>query len=444
MESELFEHILYRKPSEQDFKGYKRTGGFPAGMKAENLPGLRKDFFRYRKELLDYWPVDGDSVEWQGPDGTGPEWERLVPEENHFFTYETPRALNRACSYIKLLIECESRRMLTAVAAFSKLNERDCLYWVTLSLRKWSDYLAEVNSQIEGSSRNDDFSQFMLTVLELHLMALVCELSERYAHLPLPDFYTPETIYPGLLDKPEPDINPLKATPAWFENRALKLISEQDTGNSLNRLLVEIQSNKNTENYLPLLRVQFLLENAFFLVLYKASFIEHSPGKLEEPEFTADWISGIRRDCLEEAEFERLKENIIQLHKTAGLMNKLFGLYQQHVHDGYPSSEAMQFVREIINAETGSLTKLAGGEVKSTEPVSATENISIPYAQHLKNRFMTTQEVEGALRIGHRNTLKTFLERTEFRYVEISSQNKLIYREDVDEFIKKNTKRFKP
>lgn len=431
MESAIFEEILY---GELNPRGQERNLRLAV---SDAIPDEKTGFYRYMNELILSWPGSGTPDVY--PDSPEPGWETLLTPEKHFITPEREPPFDRLSSFYEKVVTAEGCWLLTEVVYLQEHtpSEDDLIYRLTLALRKWGDYLRDAARQINRQESGDELRRYVLRALQMQLMALICDLSVRFENLPLPETYTPETIYPGLLDMPVPEQPALSRTPAWFGHSANKLILAKDSGERLTRmaerLVKRIEAEPAGSRRHEYLQILHHLENAFFLILFKAAYINRDKQKLANADYTREWMIKTRKQCITGKNYEELHENLNRAWETAARMRTLFP--RQGHHNG-EASEARMFMYEVESAEE----KLLAATGTASLPVGGGSGKTPRFVQHIQDHFTTKEELKIAFNINSPKTLKDFLDKARPRYVEITPNIVLYYRGDIEKYMNENSK----
>ncbi|WP_069133528.1 hypothetical protein [Rhodohalobacter halophilus] len=335
---------------------------------------------------------------------------------------------------IRRAAEAEGALQLTrTVFSMNRLDrESDRKYQLTLTLRRWYDYLVqcgELKEQREGDQRS-----FIYTILAKQLSAMVCDLSFRFRDLKTDEGFSDETIELEMENHfPAGSIKPQK-TAEYFRECSIELIRTRELNRNLVTLCEKLRMRAQTdeEDRAAYRTILHHLENAFFLMLYRASFVNRDSQKLEDEAYCREWVTAVRTKILTWSSMEDFEDQIKRLVEAESSMRAAFG-DMGRVETNGSVSESVQLIDEVQAVLRGSFSVENGSERRG----GATPVQKGSFEEFVRSNFITEHEMMNAFEINDRDTIKTFIEKHTLDYAEVSPRRKLYDRNVVEDILKR-------
>lgn len=429
MESELFEEMLFG-----DLLNEGQTDNFRAvRLPQEPLPDSPERFLKQRDELLKIViSPDKESDESNNPDI---DLEEVLTPERHFFrpVFSEPRG--KMEWLFRSAVEAEGCLLLSRAATLvnNSKSETDKKYKLTLALRKWHDYLVhcgELTDQRGGKQNSSIYA-----VLAKQLSAMLCDLSYRFRDLELSEGYSDDTIELEMGELiPGESLKPQK-TPAYFTDRAIEMIRKQELNQPLIKLCETLRKKIQTgeENSAVYRTILNHLENAFFLILYRASFINRDSQKLEDETYCREWVTSVRAGILTRSSLNDFADQIQRVMKAESEMKTAFtDIYPGAVSFGRVS-EAVQLIHEVQSVVKGMFSMGDGRNMIKDESAPPVKN---SFTEFVRNNFITEYDMKNAFEMQDKKTVKEFIDKHDLDYAELSPRRKLYDRKQVEEILK--------
>lgn len=450
MESIIIEEIIYGKwlmnPGNNVQAGRGRRG--MRVVYANNLVEF-EEVQRVYREWVRYLSLDDAEAEELLSDVEFPQ-SCFMPEQL-LYRIEKSQQESAADMLLNNLLELEVCRLMGLVTekVHSATSEDDRFYIVTIAIRKWSDYLIDLQKS-ESSNKLDQTNEVVLPEeLRKWLMVLICDLSKRYSGLNLNEHFSREEIYPMLLDQGAPFAPEIYATKAMVEFKwrymAATLLEENPDETMYQRFLEELEIGlddiKNGDASATVVKAIHHTENLVLLSYWqKREFMEENRETLLDPLAAAEWVRGVREEALDRMS-KSMKKTLKKLWSIKQRMKPFLDAGDKvivHVSSG--DSEARRFMTEVEQADRILFNQPFSGRPGTGQ--TRGEGESNPFVNQAGEKFMSKEHMYDYLKIKNRTTRNNFLEKAGFRYVELTDQKHLVYIEDIEEYFEKNTKRY--
>ncbi len=446
MESILLEEIIYRNLLSSV---EKETAGKPSrrGIRTfrDHTINRPERFQSFYKELLhnlipDTKETDEIFAEIEFP-------EKPFPPDQFLYTTEHLPPETSAELILYELLEIERCRLmgLTTEKVHKSNHKDDRFYFLTLTLRKWTDYLTDLQKSEHMMPEESGTRKRLTTFLRKLLLVLICDLSERYAGLNLNESYTPEEIYPMLLNQKTTEEPEIFMTPALLEIKRKELAysivengpSEADYLNELEEL--KKAAGQKGHSLIPAVRqTVHHLENVIFLTFLKNRDTGEEWGQwLSDTEAAAAAVYKTRNEVL-----EQMEEDIEGAMETLWMIRQnMLPYLNAGLEKAGEKSAVHQFVSEIDDMDQFFFQGTLSGRLQTGSKNRQNEG-SNPFLDQAGEKFMPKERLYTYLHLENRTTRANFLKDAGFRYVQLTPQKELVYLEDVEKYVRNNTKRY--
>lgn len=303
--------------------------------------------------------------------------------------------------------------------------------------------------------KENPISAFVFETVSRRLANLLMDLEKRFPRL-TEETYSEENIYLKMLDRKPIEPSPHQLTTTWYNKKMQDVLSELVKRNRSDLSVVDeaadlvyglhlilTEKSAHDEDYRPFLKLLHHLENAFFLWLMEASFMDGHPKRLREANFCREWVQQMIRGLLagdDEVSPHKRIQQLIEVRLTLSEYEYLFGNNVE-----WPVSAARQWLLQVDQLANGAGMGTVPGVAEPAE--EAMNNKGQKEVNHLINDFVryfqTTyvhkKDVERVMGIGNR-TIRNYLEMsdTTVRKIKIK-QNEWFLQEDLrhllDEFL---------
>ncbi|NBB75961.1 MAG: hypothetical protein GVY02_01160 [Bacteroidetes bacterium] len=372
-----------------------------------------------------------------------------------FYSYRQDHPKGRLQSFFQKLLRMEMIRLASLLHEDleSTGNDDDCTYRVTLTIRRWMDYLLDCRRMLkkvrDGEPHRDREHETLLITLKRMLAALICDTSYRYQRYLEYDTYTPETLYPELLDEPVPDPPEVISTPHSYLWRMVMSVTGDGGEETPGEIVTELTERAPLRFKCAGADVRWWeetaaqIENIRFLELWQGrEFMQKHASELMDPTFSAEWVQGLAEEIREEATDEDVLK---KCWRVLDARTPSPDLSEQRAEEGgWPGlrSEARKLTQHLEQADRTLFSEPPDAGKKNADveyPDDIPEN---PLAEKLLETFIPRTRLSEYLGLTSKATMSRFLENDNVRYVELTPQKHLIYTEDVEEIIKKRTKKY--
>lgn len=438
---------------EQKGKQLARESMYPIPGEA---PSERHAYLTYLAELLQAFPATRAAIETEAASANRHICPERIDEPEPYIRSRLPVPFNRETGFYHTLIRYEAKRFLSEFwgeTIHPDNTDEDRRQQYHMAQEALVDLLREVRRLLksyesEKSSGPEHTGIWILQLLKLTLTELLLELSERSASVGGVKRYTEQILFTGVLDEPVPDEPLFEKSPACLHAAAIRCINNRTDLKRLAELLTEIRSKlcnltgtttspHSGRDMIELCNLLAHLENAYLLITLKPSFIKRERRRLTDPDFCREWVAGIRHEFVIEEDHRRAGALLRDLREAA---RKLIPVYRGVVQlpDTIIRSEAVRLTEYVWQLETDPPGQNRHGLPSGNHAA----NYSVPYSdfvQSVRRRFVFKQELLEAFGISER-TLEEYLKDMDIRWVELSSNVRLYYREDVEAFLRDRTR----
>lgn len=419
MEPVLFEKILYGELRPWSFDGTDIVGLSHGVLASELSYSVLEDLLKAHPEIK----AQISNCEMAG--------------HEPFVEVETPKPFDQITLWYNRLLELESLRCVCCVLLRLQSLEAsiDRVYELNRVVRYAVDLLracTDLQEKQQGS-----LSQYVLTAAERQLMRLILDLGLRYADLPGIDRYDERALYMGVLNRAVPEVVPFAKTKAYRKQELMTVLKQAKLSDRWRVLhddiLKELQKDRDQLEYQGLL---VHLENAAFLVALEASFLEDYPRKLLEEGYCREWILGVRRNFVEEEDSKQASDLLEDLWSAVSRYESFFGAE-------YRTVGLMSEARRLIHMLDGIWGNVEQGVREGDTPEGTVVNKPEAdegrnFVESFNDRFITIDEFKEALGAGDRS-VRRYLADSDIRMLEITSNLRFLYREDVEAFLEERT-----
>jgi hypothetical protein len=434
----ILKHILYGELRPWIVKDNQipAVGRLPKDEKIsrKDLLELLIDYPETAKELQEEWNANLENYTCVDP----------------YFEVDIKNPFDRKTSFYRMLIDSQGKDYLNRI--IGKINGLDSAvdrkFELNSAIRHLEDLLLNTRKSLD--IHKDKQSKYILQRLEKLSIRLILELSSRYPELDGIDRYSEQSIYTSILNQPPPDSPSFSKTPAYSKQILQQLLRESVSGalksemaNFLAGIIKKMRnlsqaSAESSASFHAYNRLLNHCENAAFLIYSEASFIEDTPQKLLESDYCREWVHGLRLDFIAETNPDKSAQLLSTLAETcAGMEAELPGIGSENIQ-GAKLSEAAALL--------AAMNKINMQQFLNTSPASHTnrkedssESPSLTFVDSFNKRYITLDEFREAINQSER-TVQRYLEKSDIRVLEFSSNVKFLYREDVEDFLKNRTK----
>lgn len=418
----------------------------------QEAPLERRVYLAYLSELLKGFPATKDAVEREAASVNESMCPERIDEPEPYIRFRPPKPFSRKTGFYHTLIRCEAKRFLSEVwgeTTDPDSTDRERRQRYNEVQEALVDLLKETQRILRGNkaeeaSGPEHTDRWILQLLKLTLTELILELSERSAKFGDVKRYTEQVLFTGVLDEPVPAEPLFEKSPACLHAATIRCINDRADLSRLAELLTEIRSRLNkliqTEtspcagrDIAELCRVLAHLENAFLLITLKPSVLKKEGHRLTDPAFCREWIAGIRHEFATQKDLSHAAYMLYDLREAA---RKLIPVYRGVVRlpDHIIRSEAVRLTEQVWQLEADPLQ-----QDKSSNRAADHSVPDFDFVQSIKRRFVFKHELAEAFGISEK-TLAEYLKDTDIRWVELSTNVRLYYREDVEAFLRDRTR----
>lgn len=349
----------------------------------------------------------------------------------------TPASFHPLCKFYRSYICCESRMIIQAAAVWTETLEMTLLkYELVLLQQHLIQLLKECGRRMEDAGRDGHTLQgrlrgFMLEVLWDHLIILLYELRDRYAHLLDERTVSAEELWIRHLHRPVPERLPGYRTEEHTEFHLEKALRGTGDLAGIEQLLAGIYRNyeqvSGREERRSLIRSVHRLENVW--LCYRLCV---ETGKVD-PAALFDAAENRRRieQWLEEMPQQEAGDKRDMLFRLPAIIEQSRMVI--HMSPGYHTSEAVRLLRELL----AMLDPSAGrGEVKERSPAYAVSG-GQQNGHGLLDELIPLDAIQEKLNV-HLNTLNRYIEMSGVPIITFSAKNRWMHKDDYETFLAAN------
>lgn len=441
MESALFEEILLG-----DFPGFEMAGDRKtalktlkiAGLLDEAIPADRQGILSLRQKIYQaITNLSGNNME--TPKAPGKDDDSvLVPGQWYFKPVPISKGKHGIQEkLVSALIECECRLLMGALHSYLRdENKReDAIYFGSLAIRKWSDYLQQ---SVSASPE--------IRITQTYLFAILCDLSERLREKEWEgvDYVTPDwirEIFPS-----SDQFGSLIYPTITFTNLRLLRISlkpreewKEQFIDLTSEIMDLIHQNRDYPQVIQELTGSLaVVERAIFLMEYQAPFLKGNPEKIANEGFMNEWIMDLQNDLQDEEinrivhALQRTDTTLQRLPEYDTLNDEWSGIYEirRMVYSHWSDQNAIDNSGKIpVRSKPGEKHKNGSEERKYSD--------TDEWAKKFANQYLTKKQVKDIFHITSNDVFVAFVERHSLTYHEVSTHHHLFDRSEVMELFEK-------
>lgn len=358
------------------------------------------------------------------------------PETSEPFTVLLPeQPFDRQTWFYKNVLDYAAELILqqTLYKLRNHPEKTDRIYRLNLATRNLLDILSTTGQM--KILKSDAVSRYVLQHQKHHLITLLEDLSRRLPALREVERYSVPNLYLSVLNQPVPDQLPFRYTTAYQSSRHEYLLDVNAPDREIAEFRKELIQDKpgTPPDYSPVI---CHLENAMFLRNLNNSLFQVDRSKLTDESYCRQRISELHSKIIAEENPDR---------KT-GLLHSV--MYSVHCMNGIipetstssPPSEAAEIRALIHHIETDSYSfrppDYGGSSGASADSVSGnTAHQSHQVLLSNFNNYYISFDELGKLLHMESKTLTRFIKDHNIRKLELTSHNKWLVRDDVEQFI---------
>lgn len=178
-------------------------------------------------------------------------------------------------------------------------------------------------------------------------------------------------------------------------------------------------------------------ENIAFLRFYGASFIKTQPLKLQDTDYCREWVLGIRLDFSTENDTEKAADLIMKLTKVGARLKNVFPGIMNETSGRERPSEAVVLTAALNHIKRQPLS-INHSRLKSNRDKKS-DSQKDEFEDSFNERFIMIESFKNALGVSYK-TVTRYINDNDIRVLELSSNTRYLYREDVEAFLRDKTK----